>query len=89
MRGAQVPYILALAIAVAGLAWLWQGTIQRVRGGTLALAGAMLVAALARLVLPEARAGMLASRRRSIDVVTLAGLAFGLLFAGLLLSSPS
>ena len=89
VRGAQVPYILALAIAVAGLAWLWQGTIQRVRGGTLALAGAMLVAALARLVLPEARAGMLASRRRSIDVVTLAALAIGLLIAGLLLSSPS
>jgi Protein of unknown function (DUF3017) len=89
VRGAQVPYIFALAIAVAGLAWMWQGSIQRVRGGTLALAGAMLVSALARLVLPEERAGMLASRRRFIDVVTLAALAIGLLVAGLLLPSSS
>jgi peptidoglycan/LPS O-acetylase OafA/YrhL len=88
-RGAQVPYIFALAIAVAGLAWMWEGSIQRVRGGTLALAGAMLIGALARLALPEERAGMLASRRRFVDVVTLAGLAIGLLVAGLLLPSPS
>jgi tetrahydromethanopterin S-methyltransferase subunit F len=49
----------------------------------------MLIGALARLVLPEERAGMLASRRRFIDVVTLAGLAIGLLVAGLLLPSSS
>jgi hypothetical protein len=52
----------------------------------LALAGAMFVAALARLVLPESRIGMLASRKRFIDVVTMAALGAGLLTAGLLLS---
>jgi DUF3017 family protein len=87
-RAVQLPYLFALAIAIAGLAWMWQGSIQRVRGGTLALAGAMFVAALARLVLPEVRAGMLASRRRIIDVVTLAALAIGLLAAGLVLPTP-
>lgn len=84
-----MPYVLALAIAVAGLAWMWQGTTQRVRGGTLALAGALLVGAFARLVLPEERAGVLASRRRFIDVVTMAVLGIGLLVAGLVLPSSS
>jgi DUF3017 family protein len=84
-----LPYLLALAIGVGGLAWMWQGTIQRVRGGTLALAGAMLIGAFARLVLPEERAGVLASRRRFIDVVTMAALGIGLLVAGLVLPSSS
>ncbi|HUZ36387.1 MAG TPA: DUF3017 domain-containing protein [Streptosporangiaceae bacterium] len=88
-RAAQLPYLLALAVMIGGLAWMWHGGIQRVRGGTLGLAGAMFIAALARLVLPEARAGMLASRRRSVDVVTLAALAIGLLVAGLVLPTPS
>jgi hypothetical protein len=50
----------------------------------LALAGAMFVAALARLALPEGRAGLLVSRKRCTDVVTLAALGAGLLVAGLL-----
>jgi Protein of unknown function (DUF3017) len=50
----------------------------------LALAGAMFVAALARLALPESRAGLLVSRKRFTDVVTLAALGAGLLVAGLL-----
>jgi hypothetical protein len=45
----------------------------------------MFLAALARLVLPESRVGMLASRRRTTDVVTFAGLGTGLLVAGLML----
>jgi hypothetical protein len=45
----------------------------------------MFVAAFARLVLPESRIGMLASRKRFMDVVTLAALGAGLLAAGLLL----
>jgi Protein of unknown function (DUF3017) len=88
-RAAQLPYLFVLAVTVGGLAWMWQGGIERVRGGTLALAGAMFAGALARLVLPEARAGMLASRRRIVDVVSLAALAIGLLVAGLVLPMPS
>jgi Protein of unknown function (DUF3017) len=84
-RAAQLPYVLVLAIAIGGLAWMWQGGIGRAKEGTLALAGAMLMGALARLVLPEARAGMLVSRRRLVDVVSLAALGIGLLVAGLVL----
>jgi len=88
-RAAQLPYLLVLAITIGAVAWMWQGGIQRAREGTLALAGAMFIGALARLVLPEARAGMLASRRRLVDVTCLADLAIGLLVAGLVLPVPS
>ena len=88
-RAAQLPYLLVLAITIGALAWMWQGGIERARDGTLALAGAMFIGALARLVLPEARAGMLASRRRLVDVTCLAALAIGLLVAGLVLPVPS
>jgi hypothetical protein len=88
-RGSAVPYLVVLAGCAAGLAWVAQGGPAGVRRGTLALAGAMFAAALARLVLPESRAGMLASRKRLTDVVTLAVLAGGLLAAGLALAVPS
>jgi len=61
------------------------GGVHAAKGGTLALAGAMFVGALARLVLPESRIGMLASRKRFIDVITMATLGAALLAAGLLL----
>jgi hypothetical protein len=85
---AQLPYIIVLAGVVAGLTWIWQGQ-QYVRAGTFTVAGALFVAVLARLTLPEQRAGMLASRRRYIDVTALAILAVGLLVAGLVLPTPS
>jgi hypothetical protein len=88
-RAAQLPYLLVLALTVGALAWIWQGGIQHAKEGTLALAGAMFIGALARLVLPKPRAGMLASRRRLVDVVCLATLAVGLLVAGLVLPIPS
>jgi len=77
-----------LAGVFAGLVLIWQGQ-QHVRAGTLTVAGALFVAALARFALPEQRAGMLASRRRYIDVTALATLAVGLLVAGLVLPIPS
>jgi DUF3017 family protein len=88
-RAAQLPYLFVLAVTVGALAWIWQGGIQHAKEGTLALAGAMFIGALARLVLPKPRAGMLASRRRLVDVVCLAALAVGLLVAGLVLPIPS
>jgi hypothetical protein len=87
-RGAQLPYAIVLAGAIGGVAWMWQGQ-QHVRAGTLTVAGALFVAALARLVLPADRAGLLANRRRFIDVTALAVLAIGLLVAGLVLPTPS
>ena len=87
-RGAQVPYAIVVAGLAAGLAYIWQGP-HSVRAGTFILAGALFVAVTARLALPERRAGMLASRRRYIDVTALAILAIGLLVAGLVLPTPS
>ena len=84
----QLPYLIVLAGVIAGLTLIWQGQ-QHVRAGTLTVAGALFVAALARFALPEQRAGMLASRRRFIDVTALAILAVGLLVAGLVLPIPS
>ena len=71
------------ALAVA-LAWMRENG-QNVKGGTLAVAGILFAAALARLALPERRAGMLVSRRRLADVAVLAALGTGLLVAGLVL----
>jgi Protein of unknown function (DUF3017) len=84
----QLPYWISLALVLAGLAWIWYGGSQRVRGGTLTLAGAMFIAAFARLVLPQTRAALLVSRRRLVDVVVLAALAVGLLITGLVLPAP-
>jgi hypothetical protein len=86
--GGWLPYLLVLAGVVAVCAWLWAGGGHAAKGGTLALAGVMFAAALARLALPESRTGLLASRKRRTDVVTLAALATGLLAAGLLLPVP-
>ena len=88
VRGAQVVYVIVLAGLAAGLAYIWQGP-HSVRTGTFILAGALFVAVAARLALPERRVGMLASRRRYIDVTALAILAIGLLVAGLVLPTPS
>jgi hypothetical protein len=52
------------------------------------MAGVLLMAAVARLVLPERRAGMLRSRRRLVDVAALGALGAGLLIAGLVLPPP-
>jgi len=79
-----VPYVILLGGLVLALVWIRQDNTD-VRGGTLAVAGIVLAAALARLVLPERRAGLLVSRRRWADVAALAFLGAGLLVAGLVL----
>jgi Protein of unknown function (DUF3017) len=84
----QLPYWIVLAGVIAGLA-IVHGGGQAVRGGTLVIAGALLAGSLARLVLPEGKAGMLGSRRRLVDVVVLAALGAGLLIAGLIVAVPS
>jgi Protein of unknown function (DUF3017) len=83
-RWQQVPYFIAICGLVLALVWMRQNG-QNVRGGTLAVAGILLAAALVRLILPERRAGMLVSRRRLADVAVLAAFGIGLLVAGLVL----
>ena len=77
-------YPIVLAVTAAGLAYLWRGP-QNVRGGVLAVAVTLLLAAAARLVLPERRAGLLVSRRRFADVAAFSILGLALLVAGLVL----
>ncbi len=79
---AQLPYLIVLAGVGTGIATM-QGGGQSVRGGTLVIAGALLAGSVARMVLPEGRAGLLESRRRWVDVTVLAALGAGLLIAGL------
>jgi multisubunit Na+/H+ antiporter MnhB subunit len=83
-RWHQVPYAIVLCCLGLALVWMRQSG-QDVKGGTLAVAGVLFAAALARLALPERRAGLLASRRRITDAAILAALGTGLLIAGLLL----
>jgi Protein of unknown function (DUF3017) len=80
----QIPYAIVVCALVLALVWIRRSG-QNVRGGTLAVAGVLLVAALVRLVLPERQAGMLVSRRRLPDVAVLAAFGIGLLVAGLVL----
>jgi hypothetical protein len=84
---AQLPYGVVLAGVVAGLATIRTGDLA-VRGGTLVMAGALLAGALARLVLPEGKVGMLSSRWRLVDAAVLATLGAGLLIAGLIAKVP-
>ena len=83
----QLPYWIVMVGVVAGLVTA-RGGGQAVRGGTLVIAGALLAGSLARLVLPEGKAGMLGSRRRIVDVGMLGILGIGLLVAGLILAVP-
>jgi Na+/H+ antiporter NhaD/arsenite permease-like protein len=83
----QLPYLAVLFCLVVGLVLIWQG-VHLVQSGTLVLAGALLIAALARLILPERRAGMLSSRRRSVDVAIFGVLGIGLLVAGIVVPAP-
>ena len=76
-----MPYWVAFAGVIAGLGYLERGP-QNVKAGTLTVAVAMLVAAAARLVLPERRAGLIASRRRLSDVAAFSILGLALLAVG-------
>jgi hypothetical protein len=70
---------------VAGVYIAWrQGSIGGRDGGVVA-GGALLAAAAVRLLLPAGLSGLLAVRKRSTDVCTLAALGIGLLVVGLVL----
>jgi Protein of unknown function (DUF3017) len=80
-----VTYVAVLVCVGAGVYIAWhQGSQGGGRGGVIA-GSALLAAAVARLVLPGKLAGLLASRRRLTDVLTLTVFGAGLLAAGLVL----
>ena len=82
---AWVPYLIVLAGAVAGMLLAWHGSKYAGRGTGL-LGASLLVAALARLVLPPRYAAVLSSRRKAFDVLTFA--VFGAAVLGVALSLP-
>jgi len=80
-----IPYLAVLVVAAAGVYIAWrQGSAGGGRGGVIAGA-ALLGGAVIRMALPGRLAGLLASRHRVTDVLTLAVFGAGLLVAGLVL----
>lgn len=68
----QVPYMLVMSALAAGIVVVAAAYFKR---GPAIIAGALLLAAAFRLYLPGDWIGMLAVRRRWIDLLTLVGLA--------------
>jgi hypothetical protein len=87
-RWANLPYALVLAVTAGGLAWVALGGLRHVQAGMIAVASALLAAAVLRLVLPGRAVGLLVSRRRVLDVLTLASLGAGIMAAVLVLPAP-
>jgi Protein of unknown function (DUF3017) len=80
-----VPLLSVLVVAVAGVYIAWrQGSVGGSGGGVVA-GCALLAAAAVRLLLPAGLCGLLAVRKRSTDVCTLAAFGIGLLVVGLIL----
>lgn len=82
---AWIPYLLVLAGAALGMFLAWQGSKYAGRG-TGVLGCSLIVAALARLILPTRYAGLLASRRRTSDVLAFA--VFGIAVLAVALTLP-
>jgi hypothetical protein len=80
-----VPYLAVLLCTIAGVYIAFrEGSTGGSAGGVIA-GLALLMGAVIRAVLPARLAGLLASRRRATDVVTLAAFGACLLIAGLVL----
>jgi Protein of unknown function (DUF3017) len=80
-----IPLLAVIVVTVAGVYLVWrQGSAGGGEGGAVGGA-ALLAAALARLLLPTRLVGLLATRKRATDVITLTVFGVSLLVAGLLL----
>jgi hypothetical protein len=72
----QAPYLVVLVGRVGGWITCWNSF----KAGGFLIAAALIFGAAARALLPESRAGYLATRRRWTDVVTMAALGLGIAF---------
>ena len=82
---AWVPYLVVLAGAAVAMFVVSKGSAYALRGIAV-LGGTLLAAALARLLLPNRFAGLLASRRKASDVLAFA--VFGAALLAVALSLP-
>lgn len=71
----RLPYAFVLCGVAAGLAVVAANHFRR---GSMLIAASVFIGALARLVLPESQVGMLAVRRRWLDVLLLTAAAVGI-----------
>jgi hypothetical protein len=81
---AWVPYLIALAGVAAGLFLAFNASRNAGRGAGL-VGCSLLVAGLARLVLPPRYATMLSTRRKTSDVLAFAAFGAGVLAVALML----
>jgi hypothetical protein len=81
---AQWPFALVFAAALAAVVLVTLGALKH---GLSVLAAALLLGSVLRFVLPPARAGLLAVRRRGADVVTMALLGIALLLLALVIDT--
>jgi len=81
---AWVPYLIVLAGVAAGVFTVFQGSKYAAQGTGL-LGCSLLVAGLARLVLPPRLAGLLSSRRKTSDVLAFTAFGAGVLVVALML----
>jgi hypothetical protein len=80
-----VPLLAVLVVTVAGVYIAWrEGSAGGGEGGVIA-GIALFAGAVARLLLPARLTGLLATRKRATDVITLTLFGVGLLVAGLVL----
>ena len=79
---AWLPYLIVLAGVAVGLSVAGQGSLHAGRGAAM-VGGALLAAAVARLLLPPRYAGLLASRGKALDVAAFAVLGAAVLGAAL------
>jgi hypothetical protein len=71
----RLPYAFVLCGVAAGLAVVATNHFRR---GSMLIAASVFIGALARLVLPESQVGMLAVRRRWLDVLLMTAVAVGI-----------
>lgn len=76
----HLPYLLVLCGVAAGLAVVATNHFRR---GSVLIAASVFAGALARLLLPERLAGMLAVRRRWVDVLLMTAAAVGITLVAL------
>jgi hypothetical protein len=67
----HLPYLVVMGVVVIGFVLI---TLYRWRMGSGAIAGALLLAAVLRAVLPPERCGLLVIRTRLTDIATYGGL---------------
>src|ERR1700678_771509 len=80
-----IPHLVVFVCVVAGWYIAWHKGSAGRGGGAVGGGVALLTAAIARLVLPARLVGLLGTRKRVPDVLTLTVLGAGLIVAGLVL----